>query len=76
MNNIIQHPHDQKRRKIENSWSCSIRLGIIEHLITFDIPLMEVVKSYRFELELEEVVEIVRALDILGAERRLKQYCG
>ena len=59
------------------SWSRPVRLGILEHLMMFDIDvpwLMEVIESYRFEAEIDELVEIVRALDILGADRRLSEY--
>jgi hypothetical protein len=36
--------------------------------------LLNVIESYRFDLEIEELAEMVRALDILGAERRLIEY--
>jgi hypothetical protein len=54
-----------------------LRQMIIEHLLTFDINislLINVVEMYRLEAEIEELVEIVRAFDILGAEIRLKEY--
>jgi hypothetical protein len=35
---------------------------------------MDVVESYQFEVNITELVEIVRALDIMGAERRLAEY--
>jgi hypothetical protein len=35
---------------------------------------MEVIDRYRFDAAMEELVEIVRALDILGAERRMIEY--
>jgi hypothetical protein len=38
--------------------------------------LVEVIESYRFELEMDELVEILRALDILGPEKRLLEYEG
>jgi hypothetical protein len=59
-----------------SSWCRSVRVAIIDHLVTLDINiplLMEIVESYRYE-EIEELVEIVRSLDILGAERRLSEY--
>jgi hypothetical protein len=59
------------------SWSSLVRVAIIDHLISFDINislLIDVVEKYRFEAELEELIEIVRALDILGAEKRLSEY--
>jgi hypothetical protein len=43
----------------------------------FDINvswLMDVIDKYEYEGEIEELVEIVRALDILGAEKRLSEY--
>jgi hypothetical protein len=52
---------------------------IIEHLVTFDMNLsmlVDVIERYRLEGEIEELVEIVRCLDILGAERRLSEYEG
>jgi hypothetical protein len=58
-------------------WSRSLRLTIVDHLITLDINislLIDVVESYRFEAAIEELVEIVRSLDILGAENRLSEY--
>jgi hypothetical protein len=58
-------------------WSSLVRVPIIDHLITLDINvslLIDVVEKYRFEAELEELIEIVRALDILGAETRLSEY--
>jgi hypothetical protein len=36
--------------------------------------LIEIVESFRFEAGIEELVEIVRCLDILGAEKRLSEY--
>jgi hypothetical protein len=57
--------------------SKSMRAIIIDHLITMDIDvslLIDVIESYRFDLEMEELVEIVRAFDILGAQRRLSEY--
>jgi hypothetical protein len=59
------------------SWSRALRLAILEHLMMFDIDvpwLMEVIDRYRFEAEIGELVEIKRALDILGAEKRLSEY--
>jgi hypothetical protein len=59
------------------SWPLSLRLAIIKHLINMEIDislLMDVVEKYRFDLEIEELIEIVRALDILGAEMRLSEY--
>ena len=38
--------------------------------------MVEVIESYRFELEMDELVEILRALDILGPEKRLLEYEG
>jgi hypothetical protein len=35
---------------------------------------MDVVENYRFDLAVKVVVEIVRALDILGSKRRLFEY--
>jgi hypothetical protein len=35
---------------------------------------MDLVENYRFDAEIEELVEIVRSLDILGAEKRLSEY--
>ena len=32
------------------------------------------IESYRYEAEIEELVELVRALDILGAEERFSEY--
>jgi hypothetical protein len=69
--------HQRKIRKVEDSWSLSLRLAIIDHLITFDINLsllIGVVETCRFDLGIEDLVEIVRAMDILGAETRLKEY--
>jgi hypothetical protein len=46
-------------------------------IFTFDINvslLLGVVEYYIFNLEIEDLVEIVRAMDILGAERRFKEY--
>jgi hypothetical protein len=46
-------------------------------LIVFDINislLINVIESSEFQVEVTELVEIVRAMDILGAERRLKEY--
>jgi hypothetical protein len=57
----------------------SIRVMIIDHLITMDINiplLIDIVETYRFVAEIEELVEIVRAFDILGAEKRLSEYEG
>jgi hypothetical protein len=59
------------------SWSRRVLLAIVDHLITFDIDiswLIDIVVSYRFEVAIEELVEIVRAMDILGAEKRLLEY--
>jgi hypothetical protein len=59
------------------SWSRVVRLAIMEYLATFEINislLMDVIEEDRFEAELEEVVEIIRALDILGADKRLSEY--
>jgi hypothetical protein len=50
---------------------------IIEHLITMDINislLIDIVESYRFEAEINELLEIVISFDISGAERRLSEY--
>jgi hypothetical protein len=58
-------------------WSVSLRVAVIDYLITMDINislLLEIVGSYRFEAEIGELVEIVRGLDILGAEKRLSEY--
>jgi hypothetical protein len=33
-----------------------------------------VIEKYQLEADFEELVEIVKALDILGAERRLSEY--
>jgi hypothetical protein len=35
---------------------------------------MDINNSYRFEVEIEELVELVRALDIFGAGKRLSEY--
>jgi hypothetical protein len=53
------------------TWSRSIRVLIIDHLIMMDInisALIDVIEHDRYKVEIEELVEIVRALDILGAE--------
>jgi phosphopantothenate synthetase len=51
-------------------WSRSIRAAIIE-VMDIKISLLgEVVESCRFEAEIEELVEIVRAFDILVAEKK------
>jgi hypothetical protein len=58
-------------------WSRSVRVVIVDHLFTMDINislLIEIVENYRFKAEIEELVEVVRSLDILGAERRLLEY--
>jgi hypothetical protein len=58
-------------------WSKALRTAIIDHMITFEINislLIEVVESYRFDVDIEELVEVIRALDILGAELRLSEY--
>jgi hypothetical protein len=58
-------------------WPRSVRVMVIDHLITMEINislLTDIVESYRFDLAKEELVEIVRSLDILGAERRLSEY--
>jgi hypothetical protein len=68
---------DRMKRQIEVPWTRSLRLAIIDHMTTFDINislLIDVVESYRLEAEIEELMEIVRALDILGAEKRLSEY--
>jgi hypothetical protein len=50
-------------------------------LVAFNINLsllIDVAETYRFEAEREELVEIVRALDILGAEKdyqNMNHYC-
>ena len=65
----------QKKRKVYFQ-SRSLRLSIIDQLTTFDINislLMDVIKNYRFDMEFEDLVEIMRALDILGAETRSKE---
>jgi hypothetical protein len=65
--------------KINLLWSKPLRLAIIDHLITMDINiplLVDVVENYRFDAEIQELVEIVRSLDILGAEKRLLEYEG
>jgi hypothetical protein len=36
--------------------------------------LFDVAETYRFDFERVELVEIVRALDVVGAEKRLKEY--
>jgi hypothetical protein len=41
-------------------------------MVSFDS--LEVVESYRIEAEMEEFVEIARALDILGPGKRLFEY--
>jgi hypothetical protein len=59
------------------SWCRSIRLAILDHLTVFDIDiplLLNMIESYRYEAEIEELVELVRALDILGAEERFSEY--
>jgi hypothetical protein len=58
-------------------WSRSVRLAVLDHLITFDINislLIEEVQSYSFDLVVEQLVELVRTFDILGAEKRLREY--
>jgi hypothetical protein len=58
-------------------WSPSLRRAIINHLNIFDINiplLVDAIEKYRFDLENDELVEIVRILDILGAEKRLSEY--
>jgi hypothetical protein len=57
------------------SWPRSLRLAILYHLVTMDINihlLLDVVETYRLNLKVEERIETVRALDILGAERSSK----
>jgi hypothetical protein len=73
--------HQRKKRKIEVSrinWSPNLRLSILHHMITMEIfvsMLMDVIETYRFDLEEEaDLVEIIRALDILGADMRLSEY--
>jgi hypothetical protein len=55
-------------------WSKSVRVVIVDHLLTTDINLsllmIDFVEKYQFEAEIGGLVEIVRSLDILGAERR------
>jgi hypothetical protein len=50
-----------------------MRLAIFNHLQAFEMNielLIDVVVNYRFDLPIEELVEVVRMYDILGAERR------
>jgi hypothetical protein len=61
----------------QESFSRFVRVAIIDHLITMDINislLIAIVDINRYGAQIEELVEIVRALDILGAERRLSEY--
>jgi hypothetical protein len=58
-------------------WPRSVRVSVIDYIIGFDINLsllINVVESYRFEAEMDELIEIVRSMDILGAEMRLSEY--
>jgi hypothetical protein len=58
-------------------WPLALRVAIIDHLLILDINvslLIDVIESYRFNSTIAELVEIVRALDILGAEKRLAEY--
>jgi hypothetical protein len=79
---ISRYPQLQTYFEVEGandliSWSQGIRVAIVDHLITFEIDivwLMDIVVTYRMEVEMEELVEIVRAMDILGAEKRLLEY--
>jgi hypothetical protein len=74
---LSRYPQLQGFFDLESSWTQSIRVAIINHLITMEINiplLIEIIESYRFEVEIDELVEIVRSFDILGAERRLSEY--
>jgi hypothetical protein len=79
-NQEVTDLHQQKRRKIEEfipKWDQKIRIAIFQHLSVFqmNIPLlMNVVESYRFDLSIGDLVEMVRMYDILGAEKRLREY--
>jgi hypothetical protein len=58
-------------------WSQSLRLAILDHLNIMEIDvglLIDAIETYRFDLKVDQLVAIVRALDILGAERRLTEY--
>jgi hypothetical protein len=55
----------------------SVRAAISKHFETFDFNislLIEVIDRHKFVLEIEEMVEMIRMLDILGAECKLKEY--
>jgi hypothetical protein len=72
-----ENSHDQKRRRKIQTWSPSLRISIIDHLLILDINvclLVEVVESYKFDLDGDDLVEVMRSFDILGAERRLREY--
>jgi hypothetical protein len=65
--------------KTTRVWSCSLRIAIVEYILQFDINLLliiNVIETSRFDLLFEELVEIARAMDVLGAERKLKEYKG
>jgi hypothetical protein len=59
------------------AWNRSARIAIIHHLQGFEINfplLIKIVESHEFDLELDDHVEIIRMYDILGAEKRLREY--
>jgi uncharacterized protein len=81
MSRVLDYANHQiKKRKIDestSSWSLYLRLAVLDHLSAMEIGitfLLDVVEKYNFDLEVEELVEIVRAFDILGAEKRLVEY--
>jgi hypothetical protein len=48
--------------------SCSVRVAIIDHLITSDFNialLMEIVESYRFEVEIKDVQTSSKSSDLI-----------
>jgi hypothetical protein len=58
-------------------WSTSLRLAIAEYIVGFDIDLsllINIVETHEFVLELIELIEMVRAFDILGAQKRFLEY--
>jgi hypothetical protein len=74
INGRVTHIQGQLDCRSTVPWSRSLRISILDHLEVFDINaslLINVVEIYSFDFEIEDLVEIVRALDILGAEIRL-----
>jgi hypothetical protein len=71
-NSEMSHNSTQERH-----WSQSLRFAVLEHLAALDIKLsllIQLVESYRFDAEVDELLEMIRAYDILGAERRFGEY--